>query len=84
MQEHLNQYIDEHTKDVEDLLRHVLEKRGMTLTEYMTMMRTNSLCGYEATLLILCQMFKMKILVIYSDYLWVSENVAPAQSVMLF
>ena len=50
----------------------------MTLTEYIDMMKNNSSCRYEATLLVLCHMFKMKILVICSDYLWVSEKVAPA------
>ena len=78
MQEHLNKYIEDNRDDVEDVLRGILHTRGMTLTECIDMMKNNSSCGYEATLLVLCHMFKMKILVICSDYLWVSEKVALA------
>ena len=49
----------------------------MTLEEYIKMMESEITCGYEATLLILAKMFNMKILVVRSDHLWLSESVAP-------
>ena len=42
-------------------------------------MEGTSTCGYEITLLILCEMFKIQILVIQSDFLWVSISVAPRE-----
>ena len=33
--------------------------------------------GSEITLLILCHMFRISILVVHSDFTWVSENIAP-------
>ena len=79
MWEHLLQYIDENTEDVQELLSDVLKKRGMNFCEYIDKMRNNLSCGYEATLLIMSHMFKMKILVIRSDFLWVSVNVEPSE-----
>ena len=46
----------------------------MTLQQYLTKMSIGDTCGYEVTLLILSEMFKVPLLVIRADMLWVSQN----------
>ena len=45
----------------------------------MCLMEGTPICGYEITLLILSQMFNIAILVIRSDFLWVSTQVPPRE-----
>ena len=45
----------------------------------MCLMEGTPTCGYEITLLILSQMFNIVILVIRSDFLWVSTQVPPRE-----
>ena len=49
----------------------------MTFDEYVTMMKKNETCGYEITLRIIGEMFQVAILVVRSDFLWISEKVEP-------
>ena len=45
----------------------------------MCLMEGTPTCGYEITLLILSQMFNIAILVIHTDFLWVSTQVPPRE-----
>ena len=49
----------------------------MTFDEYVNMMKRNETCGYEITLRIIGEMFQVPILVVHSDFLWISEKVEP-------
>ena len=73
------QFIKDNRTHLEQLLHDTLHARGMTFDEYIRMMDNYSSCGYEVTLIILAEMFKMKILVVRVDFLWVSHNVAPIE-----
>ena len=77
MRYHMLSYIRDNEEEIRELLSNVLKERGMQLEEYVNMMENEVTCGYEATVLILAKMFKMKILVVRSDYLWLSESVEP-------
>ena len=58
------QFIEDNRTHLEELLHDALHARGMTFDEYIGMMDNYSSCGYEVTLIILAEMFKMKILVV--------------------
>ena len=77
MRHHLISYVEENMEEVSDLVHNVLKERNMKFEEYLKLMKNEITCGYEATLLILAKMFGMKILVIRSDYLWLSESIKP-------
>ena len=47
-----------------------------TFDEYVTMMKKNKTCGYETALRIIGEIL-VPILVICSDFLWISEKVEP-------
>ena len=49
----------------------------MTFDEYLDMMKKNETCGYKITLRIIGEMFQVPILVVHSDFLWISEKVEP-------
>ena len=49
----------------------------MTFDEYLNMMKKNETCWYEITLRIIGEMFQVAILVVRSDFLWISEKVEP-------
>ena len=73
MREHLLQYIETNYDAVLNEVSDILSERKLKFTEYITMMRTKATCGYEITLKILTLMFKFKVLVIRSDFIWVSK-----------
>ena len=73
------QFIEDNRTHLEQVFHDALHMRGMTFDEYITMMDNYSSCGYEVTLIILAEMFKMKILVVRADFLWVSHNVDPIE-----
>ena len=54
-----------------------MESRWMTLQQYLTKMSIGDTCGYEVTLLILSEKFKVPLLVIRADMLWLSRNMKP-------
>ena len=74
---HLVKFVQENFELVELLVSAPLEARKMSLQQYVTKMAIGDTCGYEVTLLILSQMFKVPFLVIRSDMLWMSQNVRP-------
>ena len=79
MQKHLIKYCKENHRLLQVLLCEQLTQRNLTLDQYMCLMEGTSTCGYELTLLILSQMFNIAILVICSDFLWVSTQVPPRE-----
>ena len=79
MRYHLVKFVQENFQLVDLLVLSPLESRNMTLKQYVTKMAIGDTCGYEVTLLILSHMFKVAILVIRSDMLWISQNVRPTE-----
>ena len=77
MRYHLVKFVQENFELVDLLVSAPLEARKMSLQQYVTKMAIGDTCGYEVTLLILSQMFKVLFLVIRSDMLWMSQNVRP-------
>ena len=77
MRYHLVKYVEENFELVQLLVSTPLESRRMTLQQYLTKMSIGDTCGYEVTLLILSKMFKVPLLVIRADMLWLSRNVKP-------
>ena len=77
MRYHLVKFIQGNFELVDLLVSAPLEARKMSLQQYVTKMAIGDTCGYEVTLLILSQMFKVPFLVIHSDMLWMSQNVRP-------
>ena len=77
MRYHLVKFVQENFELVDLLVSAPLEARKMTLQQYVTKTAIGDTCGYEVTLLILSQMFKVLFLVIRSDMLWMSQNVWP-------
>ena len=72
-------YCKENYTLLQILLCEQLTKCKLTLQQYMCLMEGTPTCGYEITLLILSQMFNIAILVIHSDFLWVSTQVPPRE-----
>ena len=77
MKTHLIEYAEKNEMEIRKIIDPLLNKRGMTFQEYIQMMKCQTTCGFEITLLILVHMFKISILVVRSDYLWLSEEIAP-------
>ena len=75
MRKHLITYCKENYGLLQVLLCKQLTQRKITLQQYMCLMQGPPTYGYEITLLILSQMFNIAILVIHSDFLWVSTQV---------
>ena len=75
MRFHLIQYVEDKFDLMSSILKGPFEVRGMTLPVYLKKMRTCETCGYEITLLIMTHMYKVPILIIRSDMLWLSSNV---------
>ena len=73
----LLRYIEANCEDLELLVEGNLYDRDMTFDEYVNMMKPNQTCGYEITLRIIGEMFQVPILVVHSDFLWISEKVEP-------
>ena len=77
MRYHLYQYCVENRDIVEPLVAEVLRKRKISYDMYLAKMYQCLTCGFEMTLLILAHMFKIPILVIRQDFVWISSKVAP-------
>ena len=75
MRKHLVEYCRENYDELEKLLHDQLMSRGISLSSYIDLMENTPTPGYELTLLIIAHMFNINILVIRSDFLWVSRNV---------
>ena len=75
MRYHLVKYVEQNFELVNLLVSAPLESRRMTLHQYLTKMSIGDTCGYEVTLLILSEMFKVPLLVVRADMLWLSRNV---------
>ena len=63
--------------ELETELKKPLEVQRQSLQNYLEMMEWTPSLGSEITLLIICHMFKISILVVRTDFIWVSENIAP-------
>ena len=77
MRYHLYQYCIENRDTVEPLVTEVLTKRKISYDMYLAKMYQCLTCGFETTLLILAHMYKIAILVIRQDFVWISSKVAP-------
>ena len=77
MRNDLLRYIEANRQELELLVEGNLYDRDMTFDEYVNMMKKNKTCGYEITLRIIGEMFQVPILVVRSDFLWISEKVKP-------
>ena len=77
MRYHLYQYCVENRDTVEPVVAEVLRKRKISYDMYLAKMYQCLTCGFETTLLILAHMFKIPILVIRQDFVWISSKVAP-------
>ena len=77
MRKGLLRYIEVNCEELELLVEGNLYDRDMTFDEYVNMMNKNKTCGYEITLRIIGEMFQVAILVVRSDFLWISEKVEP-------
>ena len=74
---HLLDYMKENYGELETELKKPLEVHRQSLQNYLEMMEWTPSLGSEITLLIICRMFKISILVVCADFIWVSENIAP-------
>ena len=79
MRKHLLMFCQDNYDRLETLLSEALDARKLSLKDYIKLMEGTPTCGYKITLLILCEMFKIQILVIRFDFLWVSTSVAPRE-----
>ena len=79
MRQHLIEYTEANHDHLETLLSHNLGYRNISLKDYIDAMKYTPTCGFDITLLILSIMFKIDILVMRTDFLWVSGQVAPNQ-----
>ena len=77
MRRHLLMFCKDNYERLEGLLSEALDARELSLKDYMELMEGTSTSGYEVTLLILSHMFSINILVIQSDFLWLSSSMAP-------
>ena len=77
MRYHLYQYCIENRDIVEPVVAEVLRKRKLSYDMHLAKMYQCLTCGYETTLLILAEMFKIPILVIRQDFVWISSKVVP-------
>ena len=77
MRLHLLDYTKENYVELKTVLKKPLEVRRQSLQNYLELMEWTPSSGSEITLLILCHMFCISILVVHSDFIWVSENIAP-------
>ena len=77
MHNDLLKYIEANHEESELLVEGNLYDRDMTFDEYVTMMKKNETCRYEISLRIIGEMFQVPILVLHSDFLWISEKVKP-------
>ena len=62
---------------MEPVVAEVLRKSKLSYDMYLAKMYQCLTCGLETTLLILVHMFKIPILVITQDFVWISSKVAP-------
>ena len=74
---HLLEYAKEHYSELEVELKNQLVVCRQSLAGYLEIMEWTPASGSEITLLILCRMFNISILVLRSDFIWLSKNVAP-------
>ena len=77
MRLHLLDYTKENYGELETALKKPLKVRRQSLHNYLEMMEWAPSSGSEITLLIICCMFKISILVVRADFIWVSKNIAP-------
>ena len=77
MRTDLLRYIEANREELELLVEGNLYDRDMKFDEYLNMMKKKETCGYEITLRIIGEMFQVPILVVHSDFLWISEKVEP-------
>ena len=76
MRLHLLDYTKENYVELETALKKPLEVCRQSLQNYLELMEWTPSSGSEITLLILCHMCCLSIIVLCSDFIWVSENIA--------
>ena len=74
MRYHIVDYINQNFNEMECFLKVPLQRRQMTLLQYLTKMEISDTCGYEITILVLAKLYKCKIIVIRADKVWFSEE----------
>ena len=77
MRYHLIEYVREHRQQIEQEVNHVLKCRNCTLDSFLDKMYDCKTCGYKATLLIMSKMFNTCVMVVRSDYVWLSREISP-------
>ena len=70
------EYVREHRQQIEQEVNHVLKCRNCTLDSFLDKMYDCKTCGYEATLLIMSKMFNTCVMVVRSDYVWLSREMS--------
>ena len=76
MRLHLLDYTKENYAELETALKKPLEVHRQSLQNYLELMEWTPSWGSEITWLIICHMFRISILVVHANFIWVSENIA--------
>ena len=77
MHVHVINYCNENYKVLSRDLKGALKTRKLDLAGYLYKMQNTMMCGLEVTLLILSRMYRCGIMVIRSDFVWLSHNIKP-------
>ena len=74
---HVVNYCNENYKVLSRDLKGALKTRDLDLAGYLYKMQNTMTSGLEVTLLILSRMYRCGIMVIRSDFVWLSHNIKP-------
>ena len=77
MRVHVVNYCNENYKVLSRDLKGALKTRDLDLAGYLYKMQNTMMSGLEVTLLILSQVYRCGIMVIRSDFVWLSHNIKP-------
>ena len=77
MRLHVIDYTKKNYSELAEGLESQLRVRRISLQNYVELMEWTPTAGSEITLLILARIFKITIMVIRGDFIWVSENLDP-------
>ena len=77
MHVHVVNYCNENYKVLSRDLKGALKTRDLDLAGYLYKMQNTMTSGLEVTLLILSRMYRCGIIVIRSDFVWLSHNIKP-------
>ena len=77
MRLHVLDYTKKNYSELADQLKSQLSVRRISLQNYLELMEWTPTSGSEITLLIIARIFKITIMVIRGDFIWLSENLEP-------